>query len=70
MANIANQFYVTFIANLLCLGYGLATGSTTSSQAIVAHEIFNFLVRHRLDECGCAAIEIGTISTQEWADNE
>lgn len=31
MSRTGNQFYATFCANLLCLGYGLATGWTSAA---------------------------------------
>lgn len=35
MASTGNQFYATFIANLLCLGYGLATGWTSAAVPLL-----------------------------------
>lgn len=32
---VGNQFYATFCANLLCLGYGLATGWTSAAVPLL-----------------------------------
>lgn len=35
MSSTGNQFYATFCANLLCLGYGLATGWTSAAVPLL-----------------------------------